>query len=169
MSFKIKKLDFKPSLNGVDFGDKKLNNYFRSFAYRNTRDNLSATYVAYLTDLRIIGYYTLSNCHIPIHAIPLSQRGNLPSKLSALLLGRLAVDTAFRKQGVGRDLLLDAMSVSLEIAGMVGCYGIYVEPYKDVIEFYKKYGFSELEDNGDPPALFISISRIRNLFPVSLD
>jgi predicted GNAT family N-acyltransferase len=63
----------------------------------------------------------------------------------AILLGRLAVSIAFRGQGHGATLLMDALYRTLQHSWEVASAGVIVDA-KDAaaLAFYKKYGFLEI-------------------------
>lgn len=61
---------------------------------------------------KIIGYYTFSALSIPVSDIPQERINKVipyPNILS-VLIGRLAIDNYFQKQGYGKFLIVDAMN-----------------------------------------------------------
>ncbi|QIN85123.1 GNAT family N-acetyltransferase [Rubrobacter tropicus] len=98
---------------------------------------------------RIAGYYTLSSEVI--------ERGELPAALErgfgrnrvfpAILLGRLAVDLEYQGEGLGRELLLDALYRALELSRTsVGAMAVLVDAlHEKAQEFYTRYGFEQLD------------------------
>ena len=57
--------------------------------------------------MRLAGYYTLASASIPAAELPADLARRLPRypSLTAVRIGRLAVDTKFRGQGMGKTLL----------------------------------------------------------------
>jgi ribosomal protein S18 acetylase RimI-like enzyme len=85
--------------------------------------------------------------------------GNLP----VTLLGRLAVDKNFAKQGLGEFLLIDGLKKSFQRSTTaVGSMAVVVDPLdQDAVNFYRKYQFINLADSG---RMFLPIRTIRSLF-----
>jgi len=67
---------------------------------------------------------------------------NAPDPLPVVIIGRLAVDQGWRKQGIGGGLLKDAIQRAMQVSRMVGVRGILVHALDDdAVAFYGKYGF----------------------------
>jgi ribosomal protein S18 acetylase RimI-like enzyme len=81
----------------------------------------------------------------------------------ATLLGRLAVSSAFRGQGRGATLLMDALYRTLHHSLEVDSAGVIVDR-KDAaaLAFYKKYGFLELPRI--ERRLFLPMGTVEELF-----
>jgi len=77
----------------------------------------------------IAGYYTLSQYSIQLNEIPAEVAKRLPKypMVPATLLGRLAVSTAFRGQGHGATLLMDALHRTLQHSRGLASAGITVD------------------------------------------
>ena len=83
--------------------------------------------------------------------------------VSATLLGRLAVSTAFRGQGVGEFLLMDALYRCLASSKQIASAGVIVDAKDEpAARFYKKYGFGELPKIEN--RLFLPMGTIEQLF-----
>ena len=65
------------------------------------------------------------------------------SRIPGLLVGRLAVDIKFQRQGFGLDLIKKAVSVAKKISIDVGCRFLIVDAKTTLksINFYLKYKF----------------------------
>lgn len=96
----------------------------------------------------LVGFYTLSMSSITVELLPEAMRKKLPRYplVPAVRLGRLAVSTAARGRGLGRNQLLDAMRRALEsdIA-----WAMFAVDAKDDVarSFYRQFGFLELADD----------------------
>jgi predicted N-acetyltransferase YhbS len=80
----------------------------------------------------------------------------MPDPVPVLLLGRLAVDRAWHRRGLGADLLSDAVLRAVGAAESVGVRAILVHAASEEAKaFYEKHGFrpSSLE----PMTLMITI------------
>jgi predicted GNAT family N-acyltransferase len=81
----------------------------------------------------------------------------------ATLIGRLAVSTVFRGQGLGEILLMDALHRSLSLSAQIASAAVIVDAKDDhARRFYLKYGFLELPDV--PGRLFLPMKTIERLF-----
>lgn len=100
--------------------------------------------------------------------IPEKVRRRLPGyPLPVLRLARLAVDQRMRRQGVGRQLLRAVLLLAREMAGRFGCVGVLVDAKPDALDFYRRYGFEELEivegglgDHPSPVPMFLPLGSI---------
>ncbi len=146
-------------------GNDMLDNYLHKQAKQDIKRKLSACFV--LTDGNVVkGYYTLSSASIQRSQLPESIVKKMPPSyidLPVTLLGRLAVDIKFKRQGVGKLLLIDALKRSYETSiTSIASMAIVVDPIDDeAISFYSKYGFILLPDSG---RMFIAMNTVAQLF-----
>ncbi len=145
-------------------GEPSLDNYLKRQASQDAKRDLAACYVLCKPgESHIIGYYTLSATSITLTALPddqLKKVGRYPL-VPAVLLGRLAVDQNYRKQGWGEYLLLDALHRALRTG--VGVKFVIVDALNEqAAQFYERFEFRRLKN---PSSLFISVSTIREVFP----
>ncbi|MDP8052858.1 GNAT family N-acetyltransferase [Pasteurella atlantica] len=135
-----------------------LNHYFHKQASQDEKKNLSKCFVL-INEERIIGYYTLSATSVGIHDIPkenIKKEIRYPN-IPAVLLGRLAIDKNFLKQGYGKFLVADAIykakNTNLGVALLI------VDAKDDeAITFYKKLGFIQFMDKEDK--LFFPLTKL---------
>jgi len=131
MSVKIDLLN--STLNKKDFscGAAMLDNYLHTQASQDVKRKLCVVFVLF-EDTVIKGYCTLSNASIPAELLPEAIKKKMPGSYHALpvtLLGRLAIDTKFKGQGLGGILLTDALKRSFAVAGeSIGSIGVVVDP-----------------------------------------
>src|SRR5277367_2576412 len=104
-------------------GVEPLDRYLKEQASQDVKKRVAVPYVLLSEDNRIVGYYTLSSDNI--------QAGDLPDKwikklklprypvIGATLVGRLARDLAFRGQGIGELLFVDALKRSLTMSKQI--------------------------------------------------
>jgi len=164
MSTKIEPLN--SSLNKKDFncGKEMLDNYFHSQASQDVKRKLCVVF-AMFEDTTVKGYYTLSNASISAEMMPEIVKKKMPKSYETLpvtLLGRLAIDTKFKGQGLGGIILLDALKRSYEIASQsLGSIGVVVDPLDpDAVAIYGKFGFILLPDSGK---MFLPMADIAKL------
>lgn len=67
----------------------------------------------------------------------------MPDPIPVMVIGRLAVDSHWQGQGIGRALLRDAILRTLQAAEIVGIRAILVHAIsEDAKQFYEKCGFT---------------------------
>jgi len=163
MSIKIEPLNSSLNKKGFNCGKDMLDNYFHFQAGQDVKRKLCVVF-AMFEDTTVKGYYTLSNASIPAEMMPQAIKKKMPKSYEALpvtLLGRLAVDTKFKGQGLGGILLLDALKRSYDSSQSLGSIGIVVDPLdSDALAFYKKFGFILLPDSGK---MFLPMADIAKL------
>ena len=147
-------------------GMEILDTYIHKQANQDIKRKLSVCFVLAETKTDLIkGYYTLSNSSIPSEHIPEQIRKKLPKSykvIPATLIGRLAIDSRFQGQGVGKLILIDALKRSFEITKTVGSFAVAVDPIdRESENFYTKYGFIKLPDSGK---MFLPMKTINQLF-----
>lgn len=109
---------------------------------------------------RVVGYYSLSAGSVSRKETSGHFRRNLPEPIPVELLGRLAVDEQYQKQGVARGLMRDAAYRVMEAAETVGVRGILVHALDaDAKSFYEALGFES--SPLDTHTLVITIQNIR--------
>lgn len=91
---------------------------------------------------RVIGYYSLAAASI-MHAVATGNiRRNMPDPVPAVLIGRLALDLAYRGRGIGAALLQDAVLRIAGAADTVGVRAILVHAKSDEAKnLYRHFGF----------------------------
>lgn len=142
-----------------------LDSYLHKQAGQDVRKRAAVPFVATADGQAIAGYYTLSQYAIGLDVIPDEVAKRLPKypMVSATLLGRLAVGTEFRGQGIGETLLMDALYRSLDSSKQVASAGIIVDAKDEsAAAFYKKYGFIELPKI--EKRLFLPMGTVEQLF-----
>jgi ribosomal protein S18 acetylase RimI-like enzyme len=139
--------------------------YFRRYARQDVRSRAAAVWVLYdVAASRVAGYYTLSAFGIQPHAIPQEFLKKLPhyDPLPAILLGRLAVDSRYRRQRYGEMLLLDALRRSWEQSAIIGAVAMIVDAKDDPARaFYEHYDFIRVLD--DEYRLYLPMKAIESM------
>ena len=155
----IEKLNRFHKKDEFDCENKLLNDFLKKYAYQNQHRYLvGVTYVIHI-DMKIIGYITLSAASIK----KVTLNKNKPYEdIPVLRLARLAVDKNYQNQGIGKKLLKFALQKAIELKDSFGCIGIVVDAKEEAIDFYKKYGFIEInsmEKHLTTP-MFLSIKKL---------
>jgi GNAT superfamily N-acetyltransferase len=129
-------------LSIFDCGKNALNDYLLKFALTNTQNNSSKCYVA-IKDSTVIGYYCLSASSVEKEAVTKRMSAGLANHpIPLVLITRLAVDKKEHGRGIGRSLLIDALSRAIQVSDIVGIRGILVHAKdQEAKDFYLKYSF----------------------------
>jgi len=128
----------------------ELTEFIRTRARKEAKSRASACFVLVpVADAgQIAGYYTLSATTVELEKLPADLTKKLPRypRLPATLLGRLARASAFRGQGLGDLLMVDALKRSYENSSVIGSVAVVVDP-KDAhaAKFYGTFGFLPLD------------------------
>jgi predicted N-acetyltransferase YhbS len=68
----------------------------------------------------------------------------MPEPITVMVLGRLAVDTHWQKNGIGRGLLKDAVIRTIKAANHAGIRALVVHALsEEAKKFYLRHGFLE--------------------------
>ena len=93
----------------------------------------------------LAGFYTLSSQSIAREGLHGWMARNAPAQIPVILLGMFGVDKHYQGQGLGHDLLLDAVRRAQNVAAQIGAKALVVDPYDDAARsFYARYGFRPL-------------------------
>ena len=156
-----------PHHNRADFscGVEPLDNYLKRQAGQDVKKRVAAVFVLSPNGREIAGYYTLAQFSVELGTVPQHIAKTLPKypMVPAALIGRLAVSTVSRGQGLGEILLMDALHRSLLLSAQIASTAVIVDAKDDQARrFYVKYGFLELP--GITGRLFLPMKSIERLF-----
>ena len=144
-------------------GTESLDNYIRKQARQDIKRRISRVFVARSHDQssKILGYYTLSSLSIDLGDLPAEVGRKLPKHpIPAALLGRLAVDESAKGSGVGKMLLMDAITRTLSVSSEMAIYAMVVDAIDENAQgFYKQYGFLPLSQGSR--RLFLPLKSIQ--------
>jgi len=142
-------------------GVAPLDEWLKRRAWRNEAEGASRTFVC-CAGMRVVGYYSLAAASVLREAATGKVRRNIPDPVPAVLIGRLAVDSTWRGQGLGADLLRDAVLRIVGAAETVGVRAILVHAISvEAKTFYERHGFraSPLE----PMTLMVTIEEAQRM------
>lgn len=157
--FLLASLDPEHDRAAFNSGSGPLDRYFREQVTQDIRRRITACFVALTEERRIAGYYTLASASILLGDLPSELGKKLPRypTVPAIRMGRLAVDQAFKGQGLGGALLADALERA--IRSDIAAYALIVDA-KDssAVSFYRHHGFIALRDT--PFTLFLPLAAV---------
>lgn len=143
----VERLAAGHDLRSFSCGHKTLDDWLRDHALENQRRNLSRTFVLVDDDQAVVGYYSLSMGGVAKEDPPRRLGRGLPSyEIGMVLLARLVIDARLQGEGLGRDLLVDAV-VHAAVAGEhAAARFVAVDPIDDSARrFYRRFGFADIE------------------------
>jgi GNAT superfamily N-acetyltransferase len=142
-------------------GAPALDRYLREQASQDVKRLVASCFLALEdTTRRIAGYYTLAATSVPAADLPPDILKRLPRYpvLPAALVGRLAVDQQFHRQGVGSVLLADAALRVLK-GDTKACALIVEAKDENAVAFYQRQGFQRFASR--PLSLFLSLGTVK--------
>lgn len=137
-----------------------LNRYLCEQVTQDVRRRVAACFVALTDGQRIAGYYTLASASLLLADLPASAGKKLPRypTVPAVRMGRLAVDQAFKGQGLGGALLADALDRAAR--SEIAAYALMVDAKDEAAAaFYRHHGFIALPDS--PRTQFLPLATIQ--------
>jgi GNAT superfamily N-acetyltransferase len=148
-------------LDAFDSGTASLDDWLKRRARRNEAEGGSRSFVV-CAGRRVVGYYCLAAGSV-LHAGATGRvRRNIPDPIPVLLLGRLAIDRAWQRRGLGADLLQDAVLRALAAADTIGIRALLVHAISDDAKaFYERHGFRSSPI--DPMTLMITLEEARRM------
>ena len=127
-----------------DCGVEALDTWLKEHALATQKRKTARTFVWHNGDFKVIAYFSLSAHTIQREDLPIKLSRGSPSKIPAILLGKLALDKTLHGSGLGAELLHSALTIGCEATQYIGARLFVVDALnEDVGEFYKHYGFKE--------------------------
>ena len=157
--FLLAQLEAKHDRTAFHSGSEPLNRYLREQATQDVRRRVAACFVALADGKRIAGYYTLASASLLLADLPASIGRKLPRypTVPTVRMGRLAVDQAFKGQGLGGALLADALQRAAR--SEIAAYALMVDAKdQNAAAFYQHHGFIPLPES--PCTLFMPLATI---------
>ena len=120
-----RKLERSDVRKGFESGAGELDEWLAKYAWQNQQANNATTYV--VTDgERVVGYYAITMAAVARHDAPADLQRGRPSQIPCILLARLAVDKAAQGEGLGWELLRDALLRSVSLSESIGAAAVLV-------------------------------------------
>ena len=122
-----------------------LDQYLREQAGQDARRRVAAPFIASTDGVKVLGFYTLSATSIQLTEVPAALAKRLPRypRLPATLLGRLATDLSARGVGLGRFLLIDA--ITRAVRSEIASFALVLDAKDETAaSFYERESFIQL-------------------------
>lgn len=157
--FQLAPLDVAHDRVRFNCGSEPLNRYLQEQVTQDVRRRVAACFVALADSQHIAGYYTLASASLILADLPDSTGKKLPRypTVPAVRMGRLAVDEAFKGQGLGGALLADALDRAAR--SEIAAYALMVNAKDEAAAaFYRHHSFIALPDS--PHTLFLPLATV---------
>jgi predicted N-acetyltransferase YhbS len=135
-------------LGGFSCGVDTLDGWLTGHALHAQSMRTAQTFVWHGDDNTVVAYVSLA-AHLVIRAdLPKRVGRGSPESIPAVLLARLALDTSLHGEGVGGELLWDALSRARSAADTVAARLVVVDAISpQAAAFYEHHGFTQIPDN----------------------
>lgn len=134
------------SLDGFRCGEEALDRWLIDHARHAQVMRTAQTFVWHAGDDRVVGYFSLA-----AHLLSRAQLSNKlgrgsPDSIPAVMLARLALDSGLQGDGLGGELLWDALNRARVAAGTAAARFVVVDAINSkAASFYAHHGFAPVE------------------------
>lgn len=132
-------------LSQFDSGKPELDDWLRNSAM-DSEGRSARTYVVCQRERIVVGYYCISTGSVQRRELPpkIKRARGTPKQVPIAIIGRLARDRRFAGQGLGKDLLQDALRRILAASRIIGVRAVLVQALDaQAANFWKGHEFVE--------------------------
>ncbi|MGG7880186.1 GNAT family N-acetyltransferase [Klebsiella aerogenes] len=124
-------------------GETVLDQWLKQRGLKNQAQGAARTFVVCKEEShQVVGFYSLATGSVNHTEATGGLRRNMPDPIPVIIFARLAIDCAYHGQGLGADLLHDALLRSYRVAENVGVRALMVHALTDSAKrFYLHHGF----------------------------
>jgi GNAT superfamily N-acetyltransferase len=162
MMFESRALDERYDVHLFDCGVESLNSWLQNEALRAERSDTARTYVWTETvdSTEVLAYFSIAPTAVQREMLSRSQAANYSFDIPSYLLARLALDKRLKGQGLGSQLLVDAIGRIVGSAEVSGGRLIVVDAVDDnAAAFYRRHDFVPVRGNTRRLVLKIATAR----------
>jgi GNAT superfamily N-acetyltransferase len=146
---------------GFDCGRDLINNWLGTRAKKAGENDTARTYVVCRGTKRVIGFYALAAGAVDRDSAPGPLRRNAPDPIPVIILAMFGVDSAEQGQGIGQDLLSDAMRRTLQAARIIGARALLVHTLDAAAaKYYQERNFAPLDAQKE--TFYITMREVRD-------
>ena len=130
-------------VSGFDCGADELNRFIERYAYQSQQSQGARTYISLAEGGKLAGYYTLAYGSVEYDSVPeRTRKGLARHDVPVMVLARLAVAREFQGEGLGKQLLRDALLRTLQAADIAGLRAVVVHAKDEAAKlFYQRFRF----------------------------
>lgn len=148
MRFVSERLNNQHELDRFDSGSLVLDGWLRRDARYADANNTGRTFVWHGGEGSVQAYFTLAAHQVRREDLPVRVGRGSPDAIPAVLLARLALGRALQGQGLGGELLLDALTRAVAAGEIVAARVVVVDAVDEAAAaFYQRYHFRPVPDN----------------------
>ena len=148
--------------NLADFssGQPILDDWLRRSALRAQTQDITRTYVwTAPNDDKVVAFYSLQPHHVVAESVSRGIAGG-HANVTGYLLAKLALDSTLHGQGLGGQLLRDALEIILAGSRLSGGRVVVVDPIDEAVDaFYRHFGFTSA--NASSSRLIMKVATLR--------
>ncbi|HVY41693.1 MAG TPA: GNAT family N-acetyltransferase [Hyphomicrobiaceae bacterium] len=138
----------------------EINTWLKEKARHALEADTARVYVVCRGAKKVIAFYALAAGGVARNEAPGALRRNCPDPIPVIILAMLGVDKSEKGQGIGQDLLSDAMRRSIQAAKIIGARALLVHALDaKTAEYYVEHGFRAFDSKAE--TLFLSMKAIR--------
>ena len=145
-------------LDDFDCGEPALNDWLKQRALKN-ESRFSRTYVV-CDNNRVVAYFCISAGAVEREATPGKVRRNAPDTIPISIIGRLAVSKAYAGQGLGADILSDALRRIALASQSIGIGAVLVQAKSETAKRFYLACAELIEYPADSRTLFLPIETV---------
>jgi GNAT superfamily N-acetyltransferase len=132
------------SITNFDCGREPINKWLKTRAKAASENDTARTYVVCRGSKRVIGFYALAAGAVERASAPGSLRRNIPDPIPVIILAMFGVDKDEQGQGLGQDLLNDAIRRALQAARIIGARALLIHALDAAAaKFYRDRNFAQ--------------------------
>lgn len=143
--------------------NSELERHIKQYAFNHQKEGLFQTYFYVDNDDNFLGYISVSIATIERASLEdeLDISSSIKYSIPAVKITRLCVFNSFCNRGIGTILMTFANILAVVQQKKIGCRALIVDSKPEAIEFYKNFGFIEIdkEENSDTIFMVFDIPR----------
>lgn len=155
-----RKLERSDVRAGFRSGADDLDEWIAKYAWQNQQANNAITYVITDTE-RVVAYYAIAMAAVARSIAPEPLRQGRPSQIPCILLARLAVDERIAGQGLGWELLRDALLRGLRLSESIGAAAILVHCRDEAAKAFYLHNGDFLQSPVEELHLMVPVKALR--------
>jgi GNAT superfamily N-acetyltransferase len=148
-------------VSGFDCEREQINHWLKTHAKKAGERDAARTFVVCRGPKRVVGFYALAAGGIAHASAPGALRRNTPDPIPVIILAMFGVHKKEKGQGIGQDLLNDAMRRALQAARIIGARALLVHALDaEAARYYKTHNFAPLDAKEE--TFFVTMKEIRD-------
>lgn len=137
--------------------NSELEKHIKQYAFNHQKEGLFQTYFYVDDNDNFLGYISISVATIERTTIDdeLDISSSIKYSIPAIKITRLCVFDNFCHKGVGTILMTFANILAVVQQKKIGCRALIVDSKPEAIEFYKRFGFIEIDKEENSNTMFM--------------